>query len=81
MFLNLLLIADIIVINHKQQVIVDEALHRANMRQRVHDYQINEQVLVNILDADKLDPKYKGPYPITAVHANGTVDIQLQPDT
>jgi len=37
-------------------------------------------VLKLAVNPDKLEPRFDGPYPITAVHTNGTVKIQITPE-
>jgi hypothetical protein len=56
---------------------------QANAKCKTHDYQVSDQVLIKrALDASsKLEPTYKGPYPIVQLHTNGTVTILLQPNT
>jgi hypothetical protein len=62
---------------------IDKRLMRANAKHKTHDYQVSDQVLIKrAFDASpKLEPTYKGPYPIVQVHTNGTVTVFLQPNT
>jgi hypothetical protein len=77
MFLDVPLIADIIAITNRRQVVVNESLRKANLSRRNYDYyRVNDQVLVKAYQPDKLDELFEGPYTITTVHVNGTVTIQ-----
>jgi hypothetical protein len=55
----------------------------ANAKRKTHDSQVGDQVLIKrALDASsKLEPTYKGTYPIVQVYTNSTVTILLQPNT
>jgi hypothetical protein len=84
MYLNILLIANVLTLADLRQTQIDKRLMRANAKRKTHDYLVGDQVLINkrALDASsKLEPAYKGPYPIVQVHTNGTVTILLQPNT
>lgn len=81
MFLDIPLRADMITLQQHRQGLVDKRLIRANAKRISHDYVIGDQVhKKNYLGLlDKLTPTCSGPYPITRVHTNGTVTIQLSP--
>ena len=77
MFLNIPLIADWHLIAQRREQVVNESLRRQNMKRRQYDYVIGQKVLKKIHDPTKLGERTEGPYPITRVHVNGTVSIQL----
>jgi hypothetical protein len=79
MFLNLPFIADVRAVQQRRQLLVDQNLQRQNARRRHYDYTIGDQVYVRTVNPAKLDPRGEGPFPITRVHANGTVTIQRTP--
>jgi hypothetical protein len=83
MYLNIPLIAKVLSLANLRQKQIDKRMMRANAKRKTHDYQVGDQVLIkHALDASsKLEPTYKGPYPIVQVHTNGTVTILLQPNT
>jgi hypothetical protein len=84
MYLDILLIANILTLANLRQKQIDKRLMRANAKRKTHDYQVGDQVLIKkrALDASsKLEPTYKGPYPIVQVYTNGTVTVLLQPNT
>ena len=58
---------------------VDENLRRVNARRSSYDYEVQQQVLKKRFEYTKLGDRWEGPYPITRVHTNGTVSIQLAP--
>jgi hypothetical protein len=82
MFLNIPLIANVLTLAGLRQKQIYKRLMQANAKRKTHDYQVGDQVLIKrALDASsKLEPKYKGPYPIVQVHTNGTVTVLLQPN-
>ena len=80
MHLDVPLVADIIAISQKRELAVNESLRKANLQRRSYDYSVNDQVLVRAYNPDKLDPRFSGPYPVTRVHANGTLTIQRAPN-
>jgi hypothetical protein len=83
MYLDIPLIAIVLTLADLRQKQIDKHLMQANAKCKTHDYQVSDQVLIKrALDASsKLEPTYKGPYPIAQVHTNGTVTILLQPNT
>ena len=79
MFLNIPLIADWQAIaKHCKQRINDD-LHRANKKQRHHDYCSGQKVLKKVHNPTKLGVRTSGPYPIEQVHVNGNLTIKLRP--
>jgi hypothetical protein len=83
MYLDIPLIANVLTLADLRQKQIDKCLMQANAKCKTHDYQVGDQVLIKpALDASsKLEPTYKGPYPIVQVHTNGTVTVLLQPNT
>jgi hypothetical protein len=83
MYLDILLIANVLTLADLRQKQIDKHLMRANAKRKTHDYQAGDQVFIKrALDASsKLKPTYKGPYLIVQVHTNGTVTVLLQPNT
>lgn len=63
-------------IQQRRQLIIDENLRKQNARRRHHDYSIGDAVFIKAHNPDKLQPRSSGPFPITRVHANGTVTLQ-----
>ena len=65
-----------------RQLLVDKRLLRENAKRIRHDYAVGDLVWKkNHLGlSDKLKYTVSGPYPITQVHTNGTVVIQLSPN-
>ena len=80
MFLNLPLQADLLAIQQRRQLLIDENLRRQNAKRRSMDYRVGQEVLVKDKDGAKLSPQTKGPFRITQVHANGTLTIQRAPN-
>ena len=76
MFLNVPFIADLQALQERRQLIINENLRRQNAKRRQYDYTIGDTVYVRTVNPSKLDARGLGPYPITQVHANGTITIQ-----
>ncbi|CAJ1960529.1 unnamed protein product [Cylindrotheca closterium] len=76
MLLNIPVIVDLLSMQQKRQYKINENLRRQNAKRKEFDYRIGGEVLIKNTDGRKLDPKYRGPYPITNVYTNGTVEIQ-----
>jgi hypothetical protein len=83
MYLDIPLIVNVLTLADLRQKQIDKCLMQANAKCKTHDYQVGDQDLIQCaLDASsKLEPTYKGPYPIVQVHINDTVTILLQPNT
>ena len=79
MFLNIPLLVDLEAVRQRRQLLIDNNLQRQNARRRHYDYSIGDQVYVKAIQPGKLEQRSHGPYPITQVHANGTVTIQRTP--
>ena len=79
MLLNIPVIIDLMDIQNKRQLQIDENLRRQNAKRREYDHRIGHQVLLKVPNPNKLDPRYQGPFVITQVYTNGTVEIQRTP--
>ena len=77
MLLDIPVIADLQLLRDQRQHVIDKNLERANRKRIAIDYKIGDQVLKLVYQPDKLEPRAIGPYPITQVHANGTLTIRL----
>mmetsp|Transcript_27581 Transcript_27581/g.40549 ORF Transcript_27581/g.40549 Transcript_27581/m.40549 type:complete len:847 (+) Transcript_27581:174-2714(+) len=75
MFLDLPLIADIIQIRAKRQVQINRNLERENRKRKNWNYQVGDEVLIKTVNPSKLEPRAHGPYVITRVFVNGTVEV------
>jgi hypothetical protein len=79
MFLDLPIIADLVLLQEKRQVMIDENLRRQNLKRREFVYEVGQSVLIKAVDPRKMDARAHGPYPIMQVFTNGTVAIQRAP--
>jgi hypothetical protein len=77
MILNIPLVADLQQIQRRRQQLIDHRLIKANAKRFSYDYKIGDEVLKLVYNPDKLEPRAVGPYPITRVHTNGTLSIQI----
>lgn len=71
MLLNTPLLVDFKLMRQQRQALIDRSL--------LFDYQPGQQVLKEAPANRKLDQQAIGPFPITRIHANGTVVIRLSP--
>ena len=79
MFLDLPIIGDLMLIQQKRQILIDENLRRQNQRRRTFDYAVGGRVLIKVEDPNKLQSRAIGPFSIVQVHTNGTVTIMRSP--
>eukprot|EP00957_Ditylum_brightwellii_P202558 15330669-Ditylum_brightwellii.AAC.2 len=79
MFLNRPIIADLITIRDKIQVMINENLRRQNLICREWNYMVDQEVLIKEVDPNKLQPQAHGPYTIVQVFTNSTVSVRRNP--
>ncbi|CAJ1934777.1 unnamed protein product [Cylindrotheca closterium] len=79
MLLNIPVIVDLLSIQEKRQLMVNENLRQQNAKRKEFDYNVGSEVLVKNFNPSKLDPKMEGPYQITRVFTNRTVEICRSP--
>lgn len=79
MILDIPIIADLLSIQNRRQVLIDENLRRQNLKRRSWDYQVGQSVFIKTIDPNKLEARAHGPHPIVQVHANGTLTVQRTP--
>ncbi|EJK73298.1 hypothetical protein THAOC_05083, partial [Thalassiosira oceanica] len=75
---NIPVSVDLPAIQQRRQAKVDADLLRLNSKRYSHDYRVGERVLKLIHDPIKLEDRWEGPYPITRVHSNGNVTMELR---
>lgn len=80
MILDIPIIADLQGIQYRRQTQIDNDRRQQNSKGREFNFRIGQQVLVESLDSAKLSRKQEGPYVVTTVYSNGTIDIQKAPD-
>jgi transposase InsO family protein len=79
MILNLPLVTDLQQLQKRRQEVIDKTLLAANTKRYSYDYEVGDEVLLLVYRPDKLEPRAVGPYPVTQVHTNGTLSIELSP--
>ena len=79
MMIDIPLLADLDGIRSRRQQLIDSNLIRENRRRIDYNYSVGERVWIKVYDPTKMDPRLHGPYQITRVYVNGTVDVQLKP--
>eukprot|EP00957_Ditylum_brightwellii_P114594 8738115-Ditylum_brightwellii.AAC.1 len=58
MFLELPVIADLITIRDRRQHLVDENLHRQNLKSKEYDYAVGHEVLIKAVNPESLSLKH-----------------------
>ena len=81
MILDIPYVADWMLIQERRQQLIDRRLIAANRRRFSYDYRVGDEILKLNYKPDKLAPRARGPFPIVAVHTNGTLTIQINPNT
>ena len=77
MILNIPLKVDFELLRQRRQTLIDKNLVKANAKRIDFDYQPGQQAYKLVHNPRKLDDRWTGPYPITKIHVNGTVRLQL----
>ena len=80
MFLNIPFQADLMALQQKCQLLIDDNLLCTNSKQCWMDYIVGQNILIKNPEAHKLGLHTIGPFLIKQVHANGTVTIHLAPN-
>ncbi len=63
-------------IRQRKQSRINENNKRENAHRKVHEYEINDQILLKRKKNSKHELEYEGPYKLTAINDNGTVRFQ-----
>lgn len=79
MLLDLPVIVDLVRIQQGRQLLVNENLRRQNAKRREFDFRVGGEVLIKAFNPRKLDERNQGPFTITQVFTNGTVEVQKSP--
>ena len=79
MVLDIPVIADLKLLSEYKEALINKNLIRENRKRISHDYQVGDEVTKLVYRPNKLEPRTEGRYPITRVHTNGSVTIQLTP--
>ncbi|MHA7811731.1 MAG: integrase zinc binding domain-containing protein, partial [Marinobacter adhaerens] len=76
MFVDLPLVADLVTIRDRRQILIDENLRRQNKKRREWIYEVGQRVLIKADDPTKMEPRAHGPYTVVQVFTNGTVAVR-----
>jgi transposase InsO family protein len=79
MILNIPLQVDFEIIRQRRQALIDKNLLKANAKRIDYNYQPGQMVLKEAPADKKLDLQAEGPYEITKVFTNGSVEIKISP--
>ena len=79
MFIDLPVLADLATLHKKRQTMIDENLRQQNRRRREFQYEVGGEVFIKTVDPKKLDFRAHGPYTITRVFQNGTIEVHRNP--
>ena len=73
MLLDIPVIADLVAIRERRQLLIDENLRRANEKRREYHYKVGEYVMIKVYDPTKGEDKLHGPYKIQETRTSDTV--------
>ena len=65
------------VINDRKRKLIEKNNLKENRKRKNHVYHVNDHCLIKQDWSKKYDQSYKGPYTITKINNNGTVDVQM----
>ena len=81
MLLPIPILADWHQIREKRQTQIDHDTRRANEgRITTHDYEVGDEILIQVDRKRKIQQLAEGPFTIAQIHANGTVTIEVTPN-
>ena len=60
----------------QKQKLINANNKKENKSRTEHHYNVGDQVLIKARKYSKHDAEYEGPYPLTKVNTNGTVNFQ-----
>ena len=80
MMIDVPLLADLDAIRGRKQQLIDANLIRENKKRIDYNYKVGDRVWIKHYDPTKMDSRLHGPYHITRIYVNGTVDVQLNPE-
>ena len=75
MLLDIPVIADLVAIRERRQLLIDENLRRQNEKRIEYHYKVGEYVMIKVYDPTKGEDKLHGPYKIQETRTNGTVVV------
>ena len=76
MLLDIPVMVDLVRIRDNRQLQIAENLRRQNAKRLEFHYTVGGEVLIKVPSPNKLEPRTEGPYRITQVFTNGTLEIQ-----
>ena len=79
MFMDVQLLIDLDSIRGRKQQRIDDNARRNNKKRIDYNYRVGDMVKRRVEDPTKLEDRFKGPYRIQQVNANGTVLLQTRP--
>lgn len=82
MFLDVPIIADLIAVCKRKQLLIDQNLMRHNKKQYDYHFKVGQFVMLirKNWDKYKMKPRLKGLYLIEEARTNGTVSLRMSPD-
>jgi hypothetical protein len=63
-------------IRSRKQRIINKSNRRENASRIRHEYNVGDMVLITNVGKRKLDMPHQGPYPVTQVYTNGTLEVR-----
>ena len=79
MMIDVPLLADLDAIRGRKQQLIDANLIRENKKRIDYNYKVGDRVWIKHYEPTKMDSRLHGPYQVTRIYVNGTIDVQLKP--
>jgi hypothetical protein len=77
MLMDVPLVADLEQLRRRRQHLINTSLMRENKKRIDYNYEVGEKVWIKVYDPTKMDAKLRGPFKISRVYVNGTVQLQM----
>ena len=79
MFVDVPLVADLLAIRQRRELLINQNLMRENQKRYEYHHRVGDLVIIKVYNPTKLQEMLHRPYPIVECRTNGTVRVQRGP--